>query len=344
MPKTEEMSLKLRSNSNSSTPVNNSNNVVPKRNRAVSASSSKTSTTPKTSEDIRARGSISSSAASATPSKMSEDKMDKLLKSIVNISERLTNLENKFDVKFSELKQDLIEAFDEKIDNIVSDKIKVIKSELRTEITTFTTQLDNLEERIITIENSVKSEIRESEDQEATNNRIFELERLLHSKDLIMSGLAYCENENLYEILIKIATVINAQLNLNNVTSIFRIKNSDTVIIKFLSSTEKESFFLKYLKHKNLRNSDVGINCSSRIYINESLCPHTRFLFKIAHKMKSHNWINKIFTKNGFLYVVKTEGATPMRITAKSQLIQSNAQNKSILLNISSPKGLQNAI
>jgi len=317
---------KLRSNSTTSTP----SDIPNKRTRNISSSSTKTPL----------------STSSNSPNKLSVDikttdnlSIDKFLTLINKLTERFDNFEKSFEDKLIDLEK--------KIESIINNKLVEVKSSLELKFREYSSKFDakilSISNRLTDLENNHKNYTNlegsldiVTAEQDHTNIRVLELERLHHLNDLVINGLDFDINENLEESFKKIAKVIN-YTDLDSVGSIFRLHGPKSIaVVKFNNFSAKDLFFSKYLRFRNLSNSHIGHNSNSRIYINESLPRHTRFLLRLANKLKKDNWLSKVYTRKGYLFVVKHEGESPLKITSKSDLIQSSNQNKSILLNNSS--------
>jgi hypothetical protein len=287
--------------------------------------------------------SASKNSSSSTPIKTTvEDKPNSILNELSSKLDSLFNdkfktLELQFESLETNLSQTIVKKIEEEISKF-DQKITDAVTDLNLKIEDINRKLTEIEEikvdeRLIALESQTIESLDTDFLLESLNNRISELERLNHLNDLVISGVTYKENENLHEIISKIAGTFNSSFDVKSIKSIFRIKNrTKTIIVKFFSTEQKIIFFSNYLKFKNLKNIDIGFESSSRIYINESIPKYTQFLLKLATKIKKDRWIHKVFTYKGFLFIIKKEGDDPIQITSKSQLIQSNNANKSILL------------
>lgn len=284
---------------------------------------------------------ILNSSSSSSPNKnianelIPNEERHSLEQLLHELGERITGLEQKIDDKFDGLKNQLESFLTEKVNDVkrsLEEKLQKIETDFEDKINLINERFVNLEQ--YKVEGAPSKVDFTCSNEDSTNTRILELERLRHENDLIMNGLIYSEDENLLEIFTKMCKVLNFTDHRNCTNSIFRINNkSGSVIIKFNNNVAKERFFTLYLKHKNLRNSDFGYDNQQRIYLNESLSPHTRFLLNIALRFKKDKWLHRVFTRKGYLFIIKAEGDVPLKITTKSQLLQSNNLNKSTLLN-----------
>jgi len=198
---------------------------------------------------------------------------------------------NSLEQKFVDFEQKLESNVVAKIDAVISsfdERVNAIVLDCQNKIEALSERISTIENvncvtRISALENLDLESALDQSSQDNITNRIFELERIQHLNDLIINGVIYESGENLREILSNIGKVINCPVDQSNIVRIFRINNnSGSIIAKFTSVAVKENFFVKYLKFKNLKNFDIGLNSHSRIFINESLARHCQFLLKLA--------------------------------------------------------------
>lgn len=155
------------------------------------------------------------------------------------------------------------------------------------------------------------------------DDRIADLERLSHSCDLIIRGIPK-EVHDLKNVFNEIGKAINCNIDHNSIGTIFRLPTS-SVLVKFVSVGAKQYFFSKYLKQHNLNLSHIGYQINSRIYINECLSKNTAMLLRVANTMRKDGWIFKTYTKNGYLYIRKSEEGEEIKITSRTQLLSSKS-------------------
>lgn len=159
--------------------------------------------------------------------------------------------------------------------------------------------------------------------QDVLESRVERAERLLHSTDLIAHGIPSTKSENLYDIFHQICAKIDFIPKDFTLQSIFRIKsksNFSPVILKFISSSAKTEFYMRYIKFKNLNLSDIGFASHDRIYLQESLSTLQAEIFRRALTFKKSQQLFSVFTQNGFVNVKQNSTSGSIRLVSLSQL------------------------
>lgn len=269
-----------------------------------------------------------------------------IISKITALTERINKLEDNLKESFKNQMEDALADVFDKLNN----KINAIEM-------AFTTKLNDCESKISNLHNQLEASSKATDDLKVNVNslnerltaletvelpsnieveqRIFHLERLSHSCDLIISGIP-SQCNNLKRAFDDICKALSTNFDHSHTGAIFRLP-SGSVIIKFISLGAKQSMFYKYLKFAKLDISHIGFQGNQRLYINESLCRHTSDLLKMANQMRADGWIAKTYTKNGFLYILKTIRSEPIKIVSRDQLLTTRKQNRLSILNPNEP-------
>lgn len=159
--------------------------------------------------------------------------------------------------------------------------------------------------------------------QDVLESRVDRTERLMHLTDLIANGIPKEQNEDLKTMFDQICKTINFVPKDYTLQTIFRTKNQSkfsSVIMKFISSSARNEFYTRYLKHKNLNLSDIGFTATGRIYINESLSTQHADIFRQVMILKKNNQVHSYFTQNGFVYIKLQPNEKAVRLVNSMQL------------------------
>lgn len=166
---------------------------------------------------------------------------------------------------------------------------------------------------------------------------LLNLQRGARLNNLLLDALPeHMETENLLDVIIKIGTFLKCPIEPANIESCFRLKTSKgklpSVLVKFTSKTVRDGFFGGYLKHGNLKLSDIlsGLKIHSRLYLNEHLTPYDQYLMNAGTKLRYKKVINACFSRNGNVYFRK-EVNGKMNLLNKNILAELETEDRSVL-------------
>lgn len=141
-------------------------------------------------------------------------------------------------------------------------------------------------------------------------------------------GIPWEKTENLLSILNSVSSAIGFQFNVNMVDNYHRIfsKNAESgtippIIIKFCSYRSKVEF-LQCKKVKGiLKLSDIGwANQEKLVYVNESMSPEIRKLFKEAKIKQKAGEFKYVWFRNGKIYTRKDNSSVVKVVNSLSEL------------------------
>lgn len=195
-------------------------------------------------------------------------------------------------------------------------------------------EFKNITERVEKLETVAGDIVAMQTEIRLLKTQIKSQENSLVASDLRINNVPYFRNENLYEMFENICKTIN--LPTPSVSSIYRLKNTnnkhkqnslDAVIIVKLMSPYDKNFFLKSLSEFRKGNNnfyytlrDVGIDSTSKFYVNENLT-HTNYkILQAAVKLKKQNRLQAAFTIRGLVYVKITVADMPICILEENEL------------------------
>lgn len=160
------------------------------------------------------------------------------------------------------------------------------------------------------------------------------LRQQINSNTLKVSNVPVTDNENLVEIFLQICNLANFEIKKEAISDCFRLKNRSAlstplIIVKFVRILDKKAL-LRHLKEKATRinvNDIVPTGTDLQIYISEYLSPENASLFKEARILKKNGEIKHAWTRNGKIFVRKSENSTVKKIFTKSDLQKLNHNN-----------------
>lgn len=175
-------------------------------------------------------------------------------------------------------------------------------------------------------------DIQPSANQEATEARIDQLERLARFNELVISGGPRLENENLDMICKNICDAVGFDGS-NTIQSFFRVpfktnqrsnqssrQTSPSIIMKFWSSEAKEGFFKLYVTKKSLCVTNIGFSVPSRIYINDNLTKKNFEIYRLVRKLKADGKIFQYHTVSGRIAIKLKPDSRQIIIDSEQQL------------------------
>lgn len=171
---------------------------------------------------------------------------------------------------------------------------------------------------------------------------------------LVIRGIPLLKDEDLHSTLSTISTIIQFDIDKCLGVNIYRIINKNiqttavepkrslrstsvasqaksisppVVVINFVASWDRNSFFrqyLLYLKNGNLNVSQLGIGLSSsaRIYVSENLTKKNSIILSKCAALKTTNGIYQYYTKNGLVYVRRKKDDVPVLVPEFDMLLQ----------------------
>lgn len=233
----------------------------------------------------------------------------------LNLTSRMDNIETNMSNKIDKLSRDLINL-EERVKQLENNCTEIV--EIREKVNNTASNVDRLQlasiddnetEHIHTEIGSLKLQI-----QTIAINNI--------AADAILIGIPYTPNEQLKNTFNLICHCINYQPP--HISAIFRskVKTNSVIIIKFLSATDKIKTIkalsdFRKLSSRNLSLNDIdpNLNSDTPIFIHESLTTENREILRTAIDMKRKRLIYAAFTMRGLVNILisKNEGAICIR-------------------------------
>lgn len=172
------------------------------------------------------------------------------------------------------------------------------------------------------IEDMKSTKAATDKNSEAVKQTSFSLNYLEHQnrqKQLVLSGIPYKPNENLVYAVEKISGKLECNIRPDDIDSIYRVKRSPTIMVRFLHTHKRNDFLSKYRKSP-ISTTDLGFQTNDKIYVNELLSPtQAALFFKARNFRKNHNF-KYVWTANQQIYLRKEDSGDAIRITSTSDL------------------------
>lgn len=169
--------------------------------------------------------------------------------------------------------------------------------------------------------------------------KLNDLERHTKKKNVIISGVPYHNNENIGAIFQNIQTAVHSNIKEADIMAIHRLKNNKSegtesfpsnIIVAFKNTDVKSEFMAKKKSKSRLSTRDLGMDGPSRaIYVNDQLTEADGKLFYQARKLKKDNIFKYVWTRNGLIFMRKTDSSKILQIRNEQDLpsYSSGSQN-----------------
>lgn len=220
-----------------------------------------------------------------------------------------------FNIKFATMKDELSKEINENI------------QVLRNEINTVTQRVDCIEKQCSDMKH-MQNEIANMNSVITTLNSKLQMhENSLIACDLRITGIPWCQDENLAEILSNICNILNIEVPYYRNLYRTRSKNNspDSAILVKLDSPMAKVHLLKsineYRKNKNnLHLHLIGINSDRIFYVNESLTQSNYIIFQNALRYRKQKKLVNVFTRRGVVNVIISAKDKPIQLYSLDDL------------------------
>lgn len=162
-----------------------------------------------------------------------------------------------------------------------------------------------------------------------SENRIDELERLVRTNELVISGVPFVVNERIMDIVSSISKAINFSGGPNSIENCFRLPVSNTrrrspssIIVKFWGANAKNDFIKQYFAIKKLCTSMIGFAVPARIYVNENLTKRNFEIFCKCRDLKKDGKIARFNTQRGRVVVRMAGSDNTFTISSMEQILE----------------------
>lgn len=157
----------------------------------------------------------------------------------------------------------------------------------------------------------------------ALETAVDRMERQNHSSNLVLDGIPFTLNENVYHLFYDIADKLKVQVNEHDVNVVFRIKSqrkNSSIIVCFQSKYVRDRIYASYMNN-TVKLSDIGFRgMTGRLYMNEHLTQKYADIFRKTRELKRQNLIHKSYTLNGIPYVVHKADEKSVKVLSANDL------------------------
>lgn len=205
-----------------------------------------------------------------------------------------------------------LEAILNEIRNEIS-SVKDIVTKTREDFIEVRAQIGRLEEENVFLKDEVK---RLDNAGVLVEDRVIELEKYSRKNNVIISGIPYDKEENVESIVHVVAREAKVKLREFDICAAHRLHARNKVpdiIVKFLCN-EKKNELIKSVKKCKLEIQGI------KIYVSDHLLGSTKVLLNEAKQLRREGRIQFVWTRNGDLFVKRTENDRSKKILFEEDL------------------------
>ncbi|XP_065203925.1 uncharacterized protein LOC135834015 [Planococcus citri] len=143
--------------------------------------------------------------------------------------------------------------------------------------------------------------------------KVNDLDQYSRIDNVIISGIPEEDNEDIINVVKETANKLEVNLMDHDISIAHRLKSTrgkiPPIIVRFTNRNKKIAL-IKNSKRLRLKP----------IYVNEQLTPYTMSLFKSARDLKEEGLIERVWTKDGKVFIMEEENGLSKRITTEDDL------------------------
>lgn len=151
--------------------------------------------------------------------------------------------------------------------------------------------------------------------------------RTERSSDLIVSGVPYTREEDLYSYFRHWCLALGytqhsvPSVDIRRLTRVpLNDGNNCLILLQFAIPNQKNDFYSKYLRSHSLTLRQVGFQTDSRVYVNESLTPSARKIKAKAMELKKEGKLASVFSRSGVIHVKAASSDQSLQIKTTEDL------------------------
>ena len=229
-------------------------------------------------------------------------------------------------------------------DMTVSDLAKLMKSQFATFQRSTREDILKMGDQLTSQINQLRSDLTSDMDKlrEDTSKTVGELvssvdrtkaevtqtvDRSTKRNDLIISGVPYTRGENLrnyIEAWCRSLGYVEDEMPLVDVRRISKpeanVGTAPIIMLQFAFSAQRNDFFSRYLRSRNLSLAQIGFSVNKRVYVNENLTLVAREIRSKALQLKKAGKIRAVYSRDGIVYVKPNDGGSVKAVLSMNDL------------------------
>ncbi|KAI5634207.1 hypothetical protein NE865_03835 [Phthorimaea operculella] len=212
--------------------------------------------------------------------------------------------------------------------NNLSSEIKDLKNSLdhtdadlrdtKSKVSALETQVSDQDNKILELSNTITRLSLENNKQQQWARQM----------NVEVVGLPETKNENLYSVIMRLAEIIGAPIQREDITTITRVQSASknhprNIIIKLNSRLVKDKLISAARKYKELTSYALGFTGESKkIYVNEHLTPDNKQLLNKCRQKAKDIGYEYVWVKNCRIYMRRQDTAPLTVINSEMDLLK----------------------
>jgi hypothetical protein len=146
--------------------------------------------------------------------------------------------------------------------------------------------------------------------------------------DLIIKGIPIVASDNPFNFYLSVAAVLGFASNTVPAAEVFRLGKKKAgssfdppILVKFARQLDKNEFYRRYFRHKNLNLTEIGFQLNQRIYITENLTKQDQEIHAEAMRLRHERKLFSVTTSRGVVLVRRNKDDRPIQIRGVSELM-----------------------
>lgn len=230
----------------------------------------------------------------------------------------------------------------ERLEKILDEKLSPLSEQLKEALATvksLNTKFEKMEETLGTLQEenkalkeehvSLKAQVFSSaNDLKLVQKSLNDLEQYTRRDCLEIRGIPLPEEsqeEDTNDIVLQLSHKMGIPLERNDISVSHRIRSSrasvdPAIIVKFVRREMRESLYRARKRLQSITTADFGFSVDKKIFINESLTPKNKELFKDCLKFKKDNSYKFLWTNAGKIYLRRNVDSPVIPINSSADI------------------------
>ena len=230
----------------------------------------------------------------------------------------------------------------EKLEKILEEKLGPLSEQLKEALAmvkSLSTKCEKMEESLGVLQEenevlkeeyaSLKSQLLSSaNDLKPVQKSLNDVEQYTRRDCLEFRGIPLPEEsqaEGTNEIVLQLSQKMGIPLERNDISVSHRIRSSRTsvdpaIIVKFVRREMRECLYRARKRLKSITTADFGFSVDKKIFINESLTPRNKKLFKVCLRFKKDNSYKFLWTNAGKIFFRRNADSPVIPINSSADI------------------------
>ena len=225
----------------------------------------------------------------------------------------------------------------ERLEKILDEKLNPLSEQLKealATVKTLNTKIEQMEDTFGTLQEENKALKQEQVSLKAQVLRSandLKLEQYTRRDCLEIRGIPLPEDlrvEDTNNIVLQLSQKMGIPLERNDISVSHRIRSSrasvdPAIIVKFVRREMRESLYRSRKRLKSITTADLGFSVDKKIFINESLTPKNKELFKDCLKFKNDKSYKFLWTNAGKIFLRRNADSPVIPINSFADITSS---------------------